>query len=50
LSHGYEQGKIDKTLFIKKSNFDIILVQIYVDDIILGAANDSSCKEFVAAM
>jgi len=50
LSHGYEQGKIDETLFIKKSNFDIILVQIYVDDIIFGVTNDSLCKEFVAAM
>jgi len=50
LSHRYERGKIDKTLFIKKSNSTIILVQIYVDDIIFGATNDSLCKEFVAAM
>jgi len=50
LSHGYERGMIDKTLFIKKSNFEIILVQIYVDDIIFGATQDSLCEEFVAAM
>jgi len=50
LSNGYERGKIDKTLFIKKSNSEIILVQIYVDDIIFGATNDSLCEEFVAAM
>jgi len=25
---------------------DILLVQIYVDDIIFGATNDSLCKEF----
>jgi len=50
LSHGYEQGKIDKTLFIKKSNLDIILVQIYVEDIIFGVTNDNLCKEFVTAM
>jgi len=37
LSHGYERGMIDKTLFIKKANSEIILVQIYVDDIIFGA-------------
>ena len=37
----YERGMIDKTLFIKKSNSEIILVQIYVDDIILGATKDS---------
>ena len=40
LSHHYEKGKIDKTLFIKKSNSTVILVQIYVDDIIFGSSND----------
>ncbi|GJV20455.1 putative ribonuclease H-like domain-containing protein [Tanacetum coccineum] len=32
--HGYRRGTIDKTLFIKKDKHDIILVQVYVDDII----------------
>jgi len=50
LSHDYERGMIDKTLFIKKENYEIILVQIYVDDIIFGATKDSLCEEFVAAM
>ena len=50
LSHGYERGMIDKTLFIKKANSEIILVQIYVDDIISGATKDSFCEEFVATM
>jgi len=50
LSHSYERAKIDKTLFIKKSKSTIILVQIYVDDIIFGATNDSLCEEFVAVM
>jgi len=50
LSHDYERGMIDKTLLIKKSNSEIILVQIYVDDIIFGATQDSLCEEFVAAM
>jgi len=50
LSHGYERGMIDKTIFIKKSNSEIILVQIYVDDIIFGATQDSLCEEFAAAM
>ena len=49
LSHGYERGMIDKTLFIKP-NSEIILVQIYVDDIIFGATQDNLCEEFVAAM
>jgi len=37
LSLGYKRGMIDKIIFIKKSNSEIILVQIYVDDIIFGA-------------
>ncbi|GKC13122.1 putative ribonuclease H-like domain-containing protein, partial [Tanacetum coccineum] len=32
---GYRRGTIDKTLFIKKDKNDIMLVQVYVDDIIL---------------
>ncbi|XP_068466248.1 uncharacterized protein [Phaseolus vulgaris] len=39
-----------KTLFIKKSNSEIILVQIYVANIIFGATQDRLCEEFVAAM
>ena len=50
LSNGYERRMIDKTLFIKKSNSEIILVQIYVDDIIFCATKDNLCEEFVAAM
>jgi len=50
LSHDYERGKVDKTLFIKKSNFDIILVQIYVNDIIFGSSNAKLCEDFVKAM
>ena len=49
LSH-YQRRKIYKTFFIKKFKSAIILVQIYVDDIIFGATNDSLCEEFVAAM
>ena len=41
---------IDKALFIKKANSEIILIQIYVDNIIFGASKDSLCEEFVAAM
>nr|GEX50247.1 putative ribonuclease H-like domain-containing protein [Tanacetum cinerariifolium] len=32
-------GKIDQTLFIKKQTGDILLVQVYVDDIIFGSTN-----------
>ena len=36
---------MDTTLFIKKKDDDILLVQIYLDDIIFGSTNDSLCKE-----
>jgi len=49
-SQGYERGKVDKTLFIRKLNSDIILVQVYVDDIIFGFTNKILCQEFVSAM
>nr|GEY05567.1 putative ribonuclease H-like domain-containing protein [Tanacetum cinerariifolium] len=34
LNKGFQKGKIDKTLFIKRHKGDILLVQVYVDDII----------------
>nr|GEU87867.1 retrovirus-related Pol polyprotein from transposon TNT 1-94 [Tanacetum cinerariifolium] len=34
LKNGFQRGKIDQTLFIKRQKGDIVLVQIYVDDII----------------
>ncbi|GJT57393.1 putative ribonuclease H-like domain-containing protein [Tanacetum coccineum] len=47
---GYRRGTIDKTLFIKKDKKDIMLVQVYVDDIIFGSTKKSWCKEFKALM
>ena len=50
LSQSYEIGKTDTTLFIKKSCNDIILVQVYVDDIIFGSTNENLCEQSVATM
>ncbi|GJV86676.1 putative ribonuclease H-like domain-containing protein [Tanacetum coccineum] len=50
LKNGYKRGTIDKTLFIKKDKHDIILVQVYVDDIIFGSIKKSWCDEFEALM
>ncbi|GJQ93897.1 putative ribonuclease H-like domain-containing protein [Tanacetum coccineum] len=46
----YKRGTIDKTIFIKKDKHDIILVQVYVDDIIFGSTKRSWCDEFEALM
>nr|GEV98681.1 hypothetical protein [Tanacetum cinerariifolium] len=43
-------GKIDQTLFIKWKKGDILLVQIYVDDIIFGSTNKDLCKAFEKLM
>nr|GEV81060.1 putative ribonuclease H-like domain-containing protein [Tanacetum cinerariifolium] len=42
----YRRGAIDKTLFIKHDKKDIMLVQVYVDDIIFGSTKKSWCDEF----
>ncbi|KAI3759394.1 hypothetical protein L6452_07171 [Arctium lappa] len=47
---GFSKGKIDTTLFIKREKKDIILVQIYVDDIIFGSTNPKYCQNFSALM
>ena len=41
---------MDTTIFIKKIEHEILLVQIYVYDIIFGATNESLCKEFFEIM
>nr|GEY42470.1 uncharacterized mitochondrial protein AtMg00810-like [Tanacetum cinerariifolium] len=43
-------GKIDQTLFIKRQKGDILLVQIYVDNIIFGSTNKDLCKSFEKLM
>nr|GFC72418.1 ribonuclease H-like domain, reverse transcriptase, RNA-dependent DNA polymerase [Tanacetum cinerariifolium] len=39
LENGFQRRKIDQTLFIKRQKGDILLVQVYVDDIIFGSTN-----------
>ncbi|KAJ9542826.1 hypothetical protein OSB04_029332 [Centaurea solstitialis] len=45
LDNGFYKGKIDP-LFIKTEGNDILLVQIYVDDIIFGSTNSNMCTWF----
>ncbi|GKD90728.1 retrovirus-related pol polyprotein from transposon TNT 1-94 [Tanacetum coccineum] len=46
LSKGFSKGSIDPTLFITKKGDDILLMQIYVDDIIFGSTNPKHSKKF----
>ncbi|GKB06148.1 putative ribonuclease H-like domain-containing protein [Tanacetum coccineum] len=50
LENGFRRGTIDKTLFIKKNKSDIMLVQVYVDDIIFGSTKKSMYTEFEEVM
>nr|GEW84826.1 retrovirus-related Pol polyprotein from transposon TNT 1-94 [Tanacetum cinerariifolium] len=50
VSKGFSKGSIDPTLFITKHRGDILLVQIYVDDIIFGSTNPNLSKRFKKLM
>lgn len=50
LENKFHRGQVNKTLFIKKKEHDILLVQIYVDNIIFGATNESLCNKFSEIM
>ncbi|GJT61104.1 putative ribonuclease H-like domain-containing protein [Tanacetum coccineum] len=43
-------GTIDKTLFIRRDKGDILLVQVYVDDIMFGSTKKLLCTEFEKMM
>jgi len=40
LDKGFSRGNVDNTLFSKCKGKDVLLVQVYVDDIIFGSTND----------
>ncbi|GKG37036.1 putative ribonuclease H-like domain-containing protein, partial [Tanacetum coccineum] len=46
----FQREKIDETLFIKGKKGDILLVQVYVDDIIVGLTKKKLCIEFEKLM
>ena len=47
---GFVKGQIDKTLFTKGVNDDLIMVQVYVDDIIFGSKSKDQCDYFAKVM
>nr|GEW73956.1 retrovirus-related Pol polyprotein from transposon TNT 1-94 [Tanacetum cinerariifolium] len=49
-SKGFTKGTIDPTLFTIRYGEDILLVQIYVDDIIFGSTNPKYTKRFEKLM
>ncbi|WVZ49294.1 LOW QUALITY PROTEIN: hypothetical protein U9M48_000663 [Paspalum notatum var. saurae] len=46
IEKGFKIGKVDTTLFTKKTDDDLFVCQVYVDDIIFGSTNEEYCEEF----
>ncbi|GJT45085.1 retrovirus-related pol polyprotein from transposon TNT 1-94 [Tanacetum coccineum] len=50
IKHEYKMRMVDNTLFTKKKSSNLIIVQIYVDDIILCSTCQEMCDEFAKIM
>jgi hypothetical protein len=50
ITNGFKVGKVEPTLFTKTLDSDLFVCQIYVDDIIFGSTNESTCEEFSRIM
>ncbi|GJR71625.1 retrovirus-related pol polyprotein from transposon TNT 1-94 [Tanacetum coccineum] len=50
IKHEYKMGMVDNTLFTKKKSSNLIIVQIYVDDIIFGSTCQDMCDDFAKIM
>ena len=50
MDNDFKRGTVDETLFLRSKGKDLLVVQIYVDDIIFGATNQSLCGEFSELM
>ncbi|GJV02043.1 retrovirus-related pol polyprotein from transposon TNT 1-94 [Tanacetum coccineum] len=50
IKHNYSMGMVDNTLFTKKKDSNLIIVQIYVDDIIFGSTCQEMCDDFAKIM
>ncbi|GKE68102.1 retrovirus-related pol polyprotein from transposon TNT 1-94 [Tanacetum coccineum] len=46
ISQYFSKGAVDPTLFTRQAGNDLLLVQIYVDDIIFASTNIAMCNEF----
>jgi hypothetical protein len=50
LEKGFRIGSVDKTLFLLKQGTDILLVQIFVDDIIFSGSSHALVAKFLDTM
>jgi hypothetical protein len=47
---GFEMGKVDQTLFLFRQGRDILIVQVYMDDIVFGGLSNSLVARFAEHM
>ena len=50
MSHRFTRGKANQTLFIKREDSELIVAQVYVDDIIFGSTKDELTHSFSKLM
>ncbi|WVZ85698.1 hypothetical protein U9M48_032593 [Paspalum notatum var. saurae] len=50
VDQGFQMGSVDKTLFLLRHGKDLLIVQIYVDDIIFGGSSHALCSKFSEQM
>ncbi|GKE75527.1 retrovirus-related pol polyprotein from transposon TNT 1-94, partial [Tanacetum coccineum] len=50
ISQRFSKGAVDPTLFTRQAGNNLLLVQIYVDDIIFASTNTAMCNEFANQM
>ncbi|XP_075650007.1 uncharacterized protein LOC142620533 [Castanea sativa] len=50
VSHGFTRGKADQTFFIKREDDELIVAQVYVDDVIFGSTKDELAHGFSKRM
>nr|GEZ29986.1 hypothetical protein [Tanacetum cinerariifolium] len=50
ISQDFSKGSVDPTLFIRRNGNDLLLVQVYVDDIIFAASTPELCDLFANLM
>ncbi|GJY58734.1 retrovirus-related pol polyprotein from transposon TNT 1-94 [Tanacetum coccineum] len=50
IQNKFTSGRIDNTMFTYKSKGDVLLIQVYVDDIIFGLTSYKLCKQFEKLM
>jgi hypothetical protein len=46
----FETGEVDQTLFLLRQGRDILIVQVYVDDIVFGGSSNSLVARFAEDM